>query len=93
MSVGLALAGLFVAIIIGIPLGILAGMRPGGVVDRVSVTGTSFGLAIPNFVLAFLLIQVFALNLGWFPALGYTKFTETRSAGSGRSRCRRSRSV
>ena len=56
VSLGLALAGLFVAIIIGVPLGILAGMRPGAAVDRSSVTGTSFGLAIPNFVLAFLLI-------------------------------------
>ena len=77
VSLGLALAGLFVAMIIGIPLGILAGMRPGGVVDRLSVTGTSVGLAIPNFVLAFFLIQVFALTLGWFPAAGYTKFSES----------------
>jgi peptide/nickel transport system permease protein len=76
VSLGLALAGLFVAIIIGIPLGILAGMRPGAAVDRASVTGTSLGLAIPNFVMAFLLITVFAINLGWFPALGYTKFTD-----------------
>jgi peptide/nickel transport system permease protein len=80
VSVGLALAGLFVAIVIGIPLGILAGMRPGGVVDRSSVTGTSFGLAIPNFVLGFFLIQVFALTLGWFPAQGYTKFSDDPSA-------------
>ena len=79
VSLGLALAGLFVAMIIGIPLGIAAGMRPGGPVDRISVTGTSFGLAIPNFVLAFLLVQVFALTLGWFPALGYTKFTDSPS--------------
>jgi len=77
VSIGLALAGLFVAMIVGIPLGILAGMRPGGPVDRVSVTSTSFGLAIPNFVLAFFLIEVFALELGWFPALGYTKFSES----------------
>src|SRR4029453_7873695 len=76
-SLGLALAGLFVAVIIGIPLGILAGMRPGGAVDRVSVTGTSLGLAIPNFVLAFFLIQFFAIKLGWFPALGYTKFSDS----------------
>lgn len=80
VSVGLALAGLFVAIVLGIPLGILAGMRPGGLVDRASVTGTSFGLAIPNFVLGFVLIQVFALSLGWFPAQGYTKFSEDPSA-------------
>src|SRR5215213_3903832 len=80
VSVGLALAGLFVAFVIGIPLGILAGMRPGGVVDRLSVTGTSFGLAIPNFVLAFFLIQVFALSLDWLPAQGYTKFSDDPSA-------------
>ena len=67
VSLGLALAGLFVAIIIGIPLGILSGMRPGGPVDRSSVTGTSFGLAIPNFVLAFFLIQVFALDARLVP--------------------------
>ena len=80
VSLSLALAGLVVAILLGIPLGILAGMRPGGVVDRASVTGTSFGLAIPNFVLGFFLIQVFALSLGWFPAQGYTKFSEDPSA-------------
>jgi peptide/nickel transport system permease protein len=80
VSLGLALAGLLVAVVIGIPLGILAGMRPGGVVDRLSVTGTSFGLAIPNFVLAFFLIQVFALSLDWFPAQGYTKFSDDPAA-------------
>jgi peptide/nickel transport system permease protein len=77
VSLSLAFAGLFVAVVIGIPLGILAGMRPGGLIDRTSVTGTSFGLAIPNFVLAFFLIQVFALSLDWFPAQGYTKFSES----------------
>jgi peptide/nickel transport system permease protein len=76
VSLGLALAGLFVAILIGVPLGILAGMRPGAAVDRASVTGTSLGLAIPNFVMAFALITVFAINLSWFPALGYTKFSD-----------------
>jgi peptide/nickel transport system permease protein len=80
VSLSLALTGLFVAIVIGIPLGILAGMRPGGAVDRLSVTGTSFGLAIPNFVLAFFLIQVFALSLDWLPAQGYTKFSDDPSA-------------
>jgi len=80
VSLSLAFAGLFVAIVIGIPLGILAGMRPGGTIDRLGVTGTSFGLAIPNFVLAFFLIQVFALSLDWFPAQGYTKFSESPTA-------------
>lgn len=75
VSLSLALAALVVALTIGIPLGVLAGLRPGGTVDRLSVTGTSVGLAVPNFVMAFLLIQVFALSLDWFPPLGYVKFT------------------
>ena len=77
-----------------IPLGILSGMRPGAVVDRASVTGTSIGLAIPNFVVAFFLITVFAIDLDWFPALGYTQVRgEPARSGCGRSRCRRSRSA
>lgn len=76
VSLGLALFGLVVAIVVGIPLGIMAGMRPGGLVDRLSVTGTSLGLAIPNFVMAFALVSVFAISLGWFPALGHTRITD-----------------
>ena len=70
------------AMVIGIPLGILAGMRPGGAVDRMSVTGTSFGLAIPNFVArASSSSRCSRSTLGWFPAQGYTKFSESPSAG------------
>ena len=42
--------------LIGIPLGILSGIRPGAKVDRASVTATSIGLAIPSFVVALFLI-------------------------------------
>ena len=81
VSFSLALAGLFVAVIIGIPLGILSGMRPGGLIDRSSVTGTSFGLAIPNFVLAFFLIQVFALTSTGSPRRATRSSARVRRAG------------
>jgi peptide/nickel transport system permease protein len=76
VTFSIALAGLLVSMIIGIPLGILSGLRPGAVVDRASVTGTSLGLAIPSFVLALFLINAFAIDRDWFPALGYTPFEE-----------------
>lgn len=58
------------------PLAILAALRPNGWLDRVS-TGGAFGLlAVPNFMLGVVLIYVFAVQLGWFPATGYTRFAD-----------------
>lgn len=64
------------ALLISVPLAILAALKPGGLLDRVS-TGSAFGfLAVPNFMLGVLLIFLFAVKLNWFPATGYTRFTE-----------------
>jgi peptide/nickel transport system permease protein len=76
VTFSIAIAGLLVSMLIGIPLGILSGLRPGAAIDRASVTGTSLGLAIPSFVLALFLINAFAIERDWFPALGYTPFDE-----------------
>ena len=76
VTFSIAVFGLLVSVLIGIPLGILSGMRPGARIDRASVTGTSIGLAIPSFVVALFLITAFALDRNWFPALGYTPFGE-----------------
>lgn len=63
------------ALAIAIPLGLLAAQRAGGLFDGAS-TSVMFGLlSIPNFVLAIVLILIFAVRLGWFPAVGYTEFT------------------
>ncbi len=57
------------ALLIGIPLGILAAQRAGGWLDR-GASMTAFGfLSIPSFVLAYVFIFVFASKLGWFPSL------------------------
>lgn len=60
----------FLAIIIAIPLGIISAMRPYTKIDY-TVTFFSFlGLATPNFWLGIMLIIVFSVQLGWFPAGG-----------------------
>ena len=73
-TVSLALAAMTIGILIGLPLGILAGTKPGSARDKMGAGVASLGIAIPNFVLGMYLILIFAINLGWFPALGWTKF-------------------
>jgi peptide/nickel transport system permease protein len=62
-------SALLVAIVIGVPLGVVAGARPGSLVDR-AARGLSFlGVAIPYFFLALVLVLLFSVNLRWFPAI------------------------
>ncbi|HEY6481835.1 MAG TPA: ABC transporter permease [Streptosporangiaceae bacterium] len=69
-TVNLALGGLVVALGVGIPLGIVAGVRPGGVTDKVATGVAVLGVAIPYFWLAILLVLLFAVKLRILPALG-----------------------
>jgi peptide/nickel transport system permease protein len=67
---------LLLALLIGIPLGILAASRPGSVVDKSLMTFASFGVAVPNFWLAMILVSMFALERNWFPATGSVPLSE-----------------
>lgn len=70
ISLGLAAAAMGLALLIAIPAGIISAIRRNSFVDYL-VTGISIGgIAIPNFVLALLLIYVFSVQLGWFPITG-----------------------
>ncbi len=61
---------------IGIPLAILCAVRPGSAIDR-ALTAIAFGkLSLPSFMVAILLIYVFAVELRWLPATGYVPFAE-----------------
>ena len=66
----LALAGLFVAMIIAFPLGILAAIRKDTVWDGGAMSFSLLGISIPNFWMGPLLILLFSLWLGWFPVSG-----------------------
>jgi peptide/nickel transport system permease protein len=67
----LVLASMGIAILIGVPLGFVAAMRPGGVIDAVSMLVAVSGLSIAKFWFGLLLMYLFALKLGWFPTFGY----------------------
>ncbi len=79
LPVTLSLVGVafFLAIVTGIPAGVVAGSRPGSAVDRVLTIGTSAGVAMPNFWLGLVLSLILALELGWFPATGYVGITDS----------------
>src|SRR5690606_6175093 len=72
LPVTMALAGMafVLSILIGVGLGVPAGLRPGGTLDRVTLGFTTVALALPEFWFGFLLILLFAVQLGWFPVLG-----------------------
>lgn len=72
LPVTASLAGLafLTSLVLGVGLGLLAGLRPGGTVDRLSLFLTTAGLALPEFWFGFLLILLFAVRLGWFPVVG-----------------------
>lgn len=62
---------LLLALAVGIPLGLWAARRAGSVLDRSLMFGAGLGLAVPKFVVAPLLILVFAVSLQWLPAGGW----------------------
>ena len=66
----LALVAMGLAVLIGVPLGILAGARPDTLADRVIVTGSILGFSLPTFMVGLILITVFAVTLGWLPSGG-----------------------
>lgn len=66
----LGLAGLLLAVAVGIPLGVLSARRPNAWLDNVVRVTTLFGLSMPIFWIGLLMIVVFSLHLGWLPAGG-----------------------
>ena len=66
-----------IAFAVAIPLALVTSRKPNRPLDNISTTGTFGLLALPPFVVAPILVAVFAVGLGWFPATGYTPFTQS----------------
>jgi len=66
---GLVLYAALIILVVGIGSGILAALRP-GIADTSVLVTTAVSAAVPSFVAAIVLITVFSVKLGWFPALG-----------------------
>ncbi|MHA6910723.1 ABC transporter permease [Ralstonia pseudosolanacearum] len=66
----LAVFAMLLAIGLGIPLGLWAGLRPNGVANRTIMTVSILGFSLPTFWVGLMLIMVFAVQLGWLPSNG-----------------------
>ena len=71
ISVGVGLAALSLALALGVTGGTFAALSRDGPRDRLLVLGATLGLALPPIVVAPVLVLVFSVSLGWFPAGGY----------------------
>lgn len=67
-------AGMLLAVVMAVPLGVVSATRPGTVLDRVLVTTSLLGLSVPQFWLGLILIIVFGVELGWLPTSGTGSF-------------------
>ncbi|MBW7966351.1 ABC transporter permease [Bradyrhizobium sp. BR 10261] len=59
------------SVLLGVPLGFIAALRPGGLVDSAAMIVAVTGLSIAKFWLGLVIMYVFALKLGWLPSFGY----------------------
>jgi peptide/nickel transport system permease protein len=66
----LAVTAVLLSIVVGIPLGLYAGLRPDAPAARAIMAGSILGFSLPTFWVGLMLIMVFAVSLGWLPSTG-----------------------
>jgi len=80
VTLSIAVGGMVVAVLIGLPAGIVAGLRPRSWADRIVTAVSSLGVAVPDFWLAMLLVILLAIKAHLLPPLGYTPFSASPSS-------------
>ena len=75
-TVSLTLCTLMVAVLFAVPLGVIAAARAGSWVDRCVMAFSVLGFSVPVFVLAYVLVIVFSVELEWLPVQGYRPLRE-----------------
>jgi len=75
-TLALATMTILIAVIVSVPLGALAAWRSGGWLDRALMGISVLGFSVPVFVLAYLLIWLVSLKLGWLPVQGYVRIAD-----------------
>lgn len=78
-TLSLALMAQIIAILIALPLGIIAAVRRGSILDQIVMGISLIGISVPSFLLALILVLIFSVNLGLLPVAGY----QPLSAGLG----------
>ncbi|MEP7156626.1 MAG: ABC transporter permease, partial [Betaproteobacteria bacterium] len=69
-TIELALVAMVMAVLIGIPLGLIAGLKPNGFIGRSIMAGSIVGFSLPTFWVGLVLIMFFSVYLGWLPSNG-----------------------
>ncbi len=72
----LAFAAMLIAVILGVPLGVYAGLRPDSRFSRTVMAGSILGFSLPSFWVGLMFIWIFAVILGWLPSTGRGETTE-----------------
>ena len=75
-TLSLAAVTITIAVLVAVPLGVLAAWRHGGWFDRTLMGFSVLGFSVPVFVLAYLLIWAVSLQLGWLPVQGYKRLAD-----------------
>jgi peptide/nickel transport system permease protein len=66
----LAVTAVLFSVVLGVPLGLYAGLKPDGFAGRAIMAGSILGFSLPSFWVGLMLIMVFAVQLGWLPSTG-----------------------
>ena len=75
-TLSLMVLTLILAVVIAVPMGVLAAWKQGTLLDRAVMGFAVLGFSVPVFVVGYLLAYVFALELDWLPVQGYTPFDQ-----------------
>jgi peptide/nickel transport system permease protein len=75
-TLALAAVTIVIAVLVAVPLGVLAAWRFGGWLDRALMGFSVLGFSVPVFVLAYILIWIVSLKLGWLPVQGYRRIAD-----------------
>jgi len=70
-SISLAVATIILSVVVAVPLGVLAAWKQGTWIDRFVMALSVLGFSVPVFVIGYILIQIFAIDLRWLPVQGF----------------------
>jgi peptide/nickel transport system permease protein len=70
-TIAIALSTIIFTVIVAVPLGVIAAWKHGSWIDRFVMALSVIGFSVPVFVIGYVLIQVFAIDLRWLPVQGY----------------------
>ncbi|WP_110650807.1 ABC transporter permease [Salinicola peritrichatus] len=75
-TVSLALLSMALSVIIAVPMGVIAAWKHGSLIDNAVMSLSVLGFSVPVFVIGYILIKIFAIDLGWLPVQGFSRISE-----------------